>query len=328
MTAGYVIGIDWGGTRIKWGAFDPTGDFLQCGILDYNSQAAITVNVERLMTELENCIRELGARPEGIGLALTGVVNREVGVVLLPGKVRGLEGYNLVRVMHGRFGVPVVADNDGRAALLAECKFGAARGKDWVVMVTLGTGVGSGVLLDGRVLRDPHLQFGTQLGHLVIDASNDQLCLTGARGTGEMLCSATALTLAVLSGLQRGIPSTLSDLYARDSHAVDFRAIIEVGVAAGDRLCLDELTRWTRSLGWLLVNAVHSYSPQLIVLGGGALLGAAHFLPALQEHLDSHIFRFPRLDSVPIAVSPICEHGGVLGAGLLVRESLARKLVS
>ena len=150
MTDRYVIGIDWGGTRIKWGAFDEAGTFLRRGMYDYNAQADIAANVDRLMAELERGINEIGTRPDGIGLALTGVVDPGLGVVLLPGKVRGLEGYNLVGAFRARFDVPVIADNDGRAALLAECRFGAARGRDWVVMVTLGTGVGSDVLLAGN----------------------------------------------------------------------------------------------------------------------------------------------------------------------------------
>jgi glucokinase len=109
--------------------------------------------------------------------------------------------------------VPVWADNDGRVAMYAEKHVGLARGVRWAALLTIGTGVGSGVMLDGMILRDPHLQFGTQAGHLVIDLSHDQLCLTGARGTGEMLCSATALVLATRSGLQRGIPSVLTERY-------------------------------------------------------------------------------------------------------------------
>jgi glucokinase len=140
--------------------------------------------------------------------------------------------------------------------MYAEKYAGLARGRNWAVTLTIGTGVGSGVMLDGKILADPHLQFGTQAGHMVIDLSHDQLCLTGARGTGEMLCSATALVLAVRSGLQRGIPSTLSDRYWADPHAVNFRSILEDGVATHDPLCMDELRRWTIRLSWMLVNVV------------------------------------------------------------------------
>ena len=317
MNDSYVLGIDWGGTRIKWGAFQPGQEFLAQGILPTNAQDEMADNVARVMDELDAACKEIGRPPKAIGLALTGVVDPNQGVVLLPGKVRGLEGYPIVAEMKKRFGIPVIADNDGRAALLAEWKLGAARHCSWAVVVTIGTGVGSGVLLDGKVLRDAHLQFGTQLGHLVIDSSSAQLCLTGSRGTGELLCSASALARAVGSALQRGLPSTLTELYSKDPRLVDFRAIMEQGVAFEDPVCLDELERWTRQLGWLLVNAAHAYAPEVIVLAGGAMLGAEYFLPALHKHVNQHMFRYPHGQELPVVVSDLCEQSGVLGAGLL-----------
>ncbi|MEI6350690.1 MAG: ROK family protein [Verrucomicrobiota bacterium] len=322
MKSSYVLGIDWGGTRIKWGAYEPGNGMILEGIFDSNAQGELAENVAKLFAQLETGCLKLGTTPKAIGLALTGVVDPQKGVVMLPGKVRGLEGYPIVGEIGKHFGVPTVADNDGRAAMLAEWKFGAARGCNWAVVLTIGTGVGSGVLLDGKILRDRHLQFGTQLGHLVLDASADQLCLTGVRGSGEIFCSATALALAVRSALQRGLPSSLSELYARDPRLVDFKAIIEQGVALGDTVCMDELARWTRQLGWLLVNAVHAYAPEIIVLGGGAMLGAEHFLPALQAQVNSHLFRYPKGEPIPVVVSELCENAGVLGACSLALDLL------
>jgi len=177
-------------------------------------------------------------------------------------------------------------------------------------------------MLDGRILADPRFLFGAQIGHLVIDASHDQLCLTGARGTGEILASATALALAVRSGLQRGIPSTLSDDYWRDPHSIDFKAVIERGVACDDRLCVDELRRWTRALGWVVVNAIHAYSPEVVILTGGATAASKYFLDELRAHVNAHIFRYPPGEPVPIVVSQLGDHAGVCGAAMMVRERL------
>jgi glucokinase len=250
------------------------------------------------------------------------VVDPDRGVVMLPGKIKGLEGYPIVPQLREQFGVPVWADNDGTVAMYAEKTFGLARGKQWAVVLTIGTGVGSGVMLDGHILRDPRCMFGTQLGHLSIDISHEQLCLTGARGTAEMFCSATALALAVRSGLQRGIPSTLTDLYWQNPHTIDFKTVISRGVAKGDRLCLDELSRWTRQLGWLLVNAIHAYSPEIVILAGGATAAADHFLPEARRHVGKHLFRYPLGDAVPIEVSPLGEHMGVVGAIAMVQERM------
>jgi glucokinase len=320
----YYLGIDWGGTRIKLGAVAGDGTFLGQDIDDSPGSADIDDVVSSLLDRAERFIRRIGRRPGGIGLGLTGPVNPELGVVLLPGKVKGLEQYPIVTRFKERFGLPVRAQNDGTLSIYAEKYAGQAKEVDWAVTVTIGTGIGSGVMLDGKILEDPRFMFGSQLGHIVLNAADDRLCLTGARGTGEMSCSATALAFGVRSGIQRGIPSTLSDRYFVDANSVDFKAVIEEGVALGDALCCDELRRWTRYLGWLLVNAVHAYSPQIIILSGGATLAAEYFLGELQQHVNQHIFRYPPGAGVPIVVSDIAEHAGVLGAAMMMKVYLEK----
>lgn len=311
------LGIDWGGTRIKLGLVNSGQCLIKRDSYEASPRQEIEAVVEGLMTKVARMLADADGSLLGIGLGLTGAVNPDLGVVLLPGKIRGLENFPIVPRFRERFGVPVTADNDGKVALVAERYIGAARDVDWATVITIGTGIGSGVLLGGQIPDDPHLMFGTQLGHLVMHADNDQLCLTGCRGTGEMSCSATALVLAVRSGLQRGIPSLLSDRYAEDPRQIDFKTIIEEGVEKDDRLCLHELERWTRNLGWLVVNAVHAYSPQVVILSGGATLAAPHYLPQVQAQVDEHIFRNPRGTRVPIVISRIQEHAGVVGAALM-----------
>jgi glucokinase len=317
----YYLGVDWGGTRIKLGAVDSEGGLLASEMMSTPN----TANAEEIFSAVVERLRQFidrSGKPAGIGLGLTGPTDPDRGVVYLPGKVKGLEGFPIVQRLRQEFNLPVWADNDGRAAMYAEKYAGLAREVGWAVLLTIGTGVGSGVMLDGRILRDPHLQFGTQAGHMVIDLSNDQLCLTGARGTGEMLCSATALVLATRSGLQRGIPSLLSERYWENPHSIDFRTIMEEGVALGDRLCLDELRRWTVRLGWLLVNTVHAYSPEIIILGGGAVAASSYFLDELRRQVSSQVFRYPPGEPVPILISQLGDHIGVIGSALMVKERI------
>jgi glucokinase len=321
----WYLGIDWGGTRIKLGAVAGSADFLAQDIFDSPRNVGIDDIVNALLDKAESFIEQVGSKPAGIGLGLTGPVNPELGVVLLPGKVNGLEKYPIVPRFKDRFDLPVRAENDGILSIYAEKHAGKAKTVDWAVTITIGTGVGSGVMLDGRILNDPRFMFGAQLGHMVINTANDQLCLVGARGTAEMACSATALVLAVRSGLQRGICSTLTEKYFANAHAIDFREIIEEGVAKNDMLCVDELRRWTKNVGWLLVNAVHVYSPQIIILSGGTMLAAKYFLGDLQQHVNQHIFRYPPGDGVPIVISEIAEHAGVLGAAMMMKRYLEQR---
>ncbi|MEM8484800.1 MAG: ROK family protein [Bacteroidota bacterium] len=317
----YVIGFDLGGTRLKSGAVSRTGEVGAAGIQPSGYHMVPATLIKTYVEEVERISEENGKGPQAVGLAFSGAVDPRKGVVYLPGKVKGLEGYPIVEELEQRLGVPVIADNDGRISIYAEAAFGQAQDCKWAVTITLGTGVGSGVMLDGKILRDPHLQFGTQMGHIVQQAGG-RLCITNARGTAEMFCSATALAMNVRDGLARGIESVLSDAYFTDPRTVDFKAII-VAVEQGDRLCTDELNVWTEQLGWLLVSTIHVYAPEKIILSGGASNAARHFLEPLKQHVNSHIFRYPTDEPVPIVISKLQDHAGVLGTGALAWEYLA-----
>jgi len=309
----YVLGLDVGGTRIKVGAVGPKGKLLEERIIPTGASAGPKRLLETLLWVARAVEKTVGGPPLSVGIGLPGAIQPDLGIVLLPGRLQGLENFPLVPRLKKALGVPVIADNDARLAMIAEKEFGQARGKKWALTVTLGTGVGSGVLLDGRILRDAHLQFGTQASHMVIQAAGGRLCLTGARGTAEMLCSATALAQQVRDGLARGIPSTLSNLYAADPAAIDFAAVIQAA-ARKDRLCRDELGVWTGNLGWFLVSAIHAYAPEVVILSGGATHAWKYFLKPLRAHVDRHVYRWPVGTSVPIVISRMKDHAGVLGA--------------
>lgn len=317
----YALGFDVGGTRLKSGAVTRDGRLLAQGIASSDAHLGPAALLHRLAEEANAVARQLRAAPRAIGIGLPGAVRPDRGIVLLPGRLKGLENFPLVPKLRDATKLPVVADNDARLAMVAEWKFGLARGKSWALSITLGTGVGSGVLLDGRILRDPHLQFGTQMSHVTVQAGG-RLCLTGNRGTAEMLCSATALAMQVRDGLQRGIPSVLSDRYVEDPGSIDFAAVME-GVRRRDRLCRDELAVWTANLGWFLVSAIHVYAPEVVILSGGATHGAKHFLKDLRAHVRRHVYRWPAGEAVPILISKMQDHAGVLGAAALAWETTA-----
>jgi glucokinase len=288
----------------------PKGKLLAEQILPTGAQAGPQALVRSLVLIAAALERSMGGPARAVGLGLPGAIQPDRGIVLLPGRLKGLENFPLVPRLSKALGIPVTADNDARLAMIAEKEYGLARGKKWALTITLGTGVGSGVMLDGRILRDPHLQFGTQASHIVMQSSGGRLCLTGARGTAEMLCSATALTQQVRDGLARGIPSVLSD---RPLAAVDFAAVME-GARLRDRLCQDELSVWVGNLGWFLVSAVHAYAPEVVILTGGATHAARQFLKPLREHVNRYVYRWPLREEVPIEISKMKDCAGVLGA--------------
>ena len=319
----YVIGCDVGGTRLKYVAVTKTGRAVKKTITPSGADRGPEYLVDSLAAAVDESEKAFGARAKALAFGISGAVDPRKGVVLLPGKFANLEGYPLVPKLRKRTRIPVVAENDGRISIIAEKHYGAARKRKWVVCLTIGTGLGSGVMLDGQILRDPFLQFGTQIGHIVLQADGGRLCMTGARGTAETLCAATALAMQVRDGLQRGIPSVLTDQYLANPHSIDFAAAIR-GFEQGDPLCIDELRRWTEHLGWLVLSAVHAFAPELVILSGGAISAAHHFLPVIREQVNRHAFRYPKGKPVPIVVSKMGEFAGAMGAAALAWEAARR----
>lgn len=316
-----ILAFDIGGTRIKYGIVSNEGKLIKSGSIPSQNNSGPELLYKTLADSIEKIKTSTSFELKAIGLGLTGGVDPKVGVVLLPGKFKQLEGFPIVSMLEEQFNVPVYADNDGRLAAYFEKYYGSAQHKNWAVIITIGTGIGSGVIIDGKILKDPHLMFGTQLGHLIINKDDHQTCLTGNVGTGEIYCSATALALQVRNAIQRGIPSLLSDEYYADPLSIDFHKVTEA-CRLGDKLCKDELNVWINNLSVVLINSVHCYAPEIIILSGGASLASDLFLDQLKTIVNNQVFRYPPNEPVEIVISKMQEYSGVLGAAAMVMEKL------
>lgn len=317
----YILAFDVGGTRLKVGIVDLNGNLLDSFLVPSRANEGAPVLLKTIIDYIHHAQKSYEGELIGIGLSLSGVVDQQKGVVLLPGKFKALEDFEIIAAIKNEFDLPVFADNDGRLAAYAEKYFGVAKNVDWAVVLTIGTGIGSGVIIDGKILTNKFLQFGIQIGHLIMNSSSELLCLTGNYGTGEAICSATALTLQVRGAIQRGLPSMLSDEYFEVPFNIDFKRIAEA-CREGDELCLREMKIWRENLAILIINAVHSYSPEKIILGGGATLAADLFLSEVKRIVNEKCFRYPVKETIKIEISNIQEYASVLGAAAIVMKNL------
>jgi glucokinase len=313
------IGLDIGGTRIKGGVLSHDGEILVRAVEATQPDQAPEAFEKQLDALVERLVEQGGSRPSGIGAAITGPVDPARGCIYLPGKIKGLDRHATVPYLSSRWGIPAIADNDGRLACLGEWKLGAGRGIENLVLFTLGTGIGSGVVLDGRLLTDRHFQRGTQCGHGIIDV-NGPLCLTGARGTGESLASVTAFVGSVRDHLARGIPSVMSE-FPREE--LSFPQIAEA-VRQGDRLAVTVFERWLRLFSAVALNAFYAYAPDRIILGGGPAKAADLFVPRIKALLEEQAFRVPPDRPIDVTVAALGEEAGWMGGALLAREHFGR----
>lgn len=278
----YYIGIDLGGTVVKVGLVHH-GQVQRCRRLEADSGNGLKSRLGKIAGAVEELLGEAELSSDNLGgvfLAFPGVVDvREKRAVSTNAKYDDAPSLNLQQWCRERWGVPFAIDNDARAATVGEWKFGVALGKQNVVMMTLGTGIGTGVVLDGKLLYGEHGKAGALGGHLVVDYRGRQ-CTCGNVGCVEAHASSFFLPQIVRDN------ERLSMKFRTDVSNYDFRRLFAQAIS-GDvdakmvvEGCMDV---WSAAI----VNYIHAYDPQTIVLGGGVMQSKGQILPYIREKVHS-----------------------------------------
>jgi glucokinase len=314
VSAQDVIGLDLGGTKLLAGVVDREGVVVRRTVrsTDVSSEEAVLEQVEATIDELAG--DGLAALGVGIPSAIDQRVGRAVSSVNIP-----VADVDLRDVLRSRFGVPVRIENDANAAALAEHRFGAGRGSRHMIMLTLGTGVGGGLILDGELYRGA-VGAAAELGHITIDADGPPCQGTcPGRGHLESLVSGTAAdTLAERRARER--PDGDLGRAAAEGRTVDARLAVELAQAGpGDaRSVLEEVGTW---LGVAIANFVNVFNPELVVMGGGfSRAGDLLFEPARRVVAECALT--PARDLVRIVPAQLGVEAGLIGAALVGHEAL------
>ncbi|MBD0329769.1 MAG: ROK family protein [Thermoleophilia bacterium] len=300
MAADHVIGVDVGGTKILAGVVDREG------VLGARRERTTPVDTqEALVDALVEAVEELrdgevGAIGFGIPSTIDQRAGRAVSSVNIP-----LVDVDLRARMSERFGVPVAVENDANAAAVAEWKAGAGRGTQHMVMLTLGTGVGGGLILDGRLYRGAVGAAG-ELGHVVIEHD-------GARCQGT--CTGRGHLEAVASG--HAASERASELFGP---AADAHRLVRLA-QEGDASAVEALREIGRRLGSAMGGLVNVFNPELIVVGGGFGAAGELLLAPAREVLLREALP-PARDVVRIVRAGLGTAAGVVGAGLVAFEAL------
>ena len=248
-----ILGLDIGGTAVKMGILDSDGQFLFKAEHSVSFDGYQTPILDTALYCARQFVQQCGVEIAGIGISATGQIDVESGTVVgTCGNLPGWVGVSLKNVFEDAFHVPVVAMNDANAAILGESWMGAARGCQDVVMVTLGTGVGGGVLVNGQVL-EGRMGLAGELGHMPLK-HHGRLCTCGNRGCYEQYASATAL-----------LSLAEERLALRPANA---KALFDLA-EGGDEAVAQLLGEWRDAIAAGLVGLTHLFSPELILLGGG-----------------------------------------------------------
>lgn len=303
VAATSVIGIDVGGTKILAGVVERDGT-----VLAARERPTPTDSQEHLLAVLEDVVRALLAghpEVEAVGFGIPSRIDQRSGSAVASTNVP-LAGVPFRARMGERFDLPVGIDNDANAAAIAEWAVGAGRGTSDLVMLTLGTGVGGGVVIGGKPFRGS-TGAGVELGHIVVELDGPP-CHGTCIGRGHLealVCGGAADRLAL-------------EIVGPQARAHDLVA----SARAGDRGAAEALRRAGRALGSGIASLVNIFDPELVVLGGGFAAGAADLLlPAARETLVRDALE-PARDHVRIELAQLGVEAGLVGAGLIGFEAL------
>jgi glucokinase len=312
-----VVGVDVGGTKVAAARIDGR----EC--VSAVERPTELGSSEALIQQIEEAVREVIARvgaPAAVGVGLPSQIDFESGRVVASVNIP-LEGVPLGKELGDRLGVPVYVDNDANCAALAEAYFVEGGPADHLVMLTLGTGVGGGVVIDGTIYRGA-TGLGAELGHQVIDFDGPECPGTCPnRGCLEALCSGKALERDATAIARERPDSVLGRLLAESGDdKVRGRDVVTVA-REGDADALALLEQLGTFLGVGISDAINTFEPQHIVIGGGLSQGADLFLDRAIEEARSRAL--PALaQRVAISRAQAGPKAGMIGAGLLAQQEL------
>lgn len=278
----YFIGIDLGGTIVKVGAV-AQGRVLGVRRIEAQSGCGLSPRLDAIAAAVDDLIAEAGssaAEPGGVAMAFPGVVDvRRRRAALTNAKYDDAPQLDLVCWCRAHWGVPFAIDNDARMATVGEWRYGAARGKRNVVMMTIGTGIGTGAIVDGRLLYGRRFCAGALGGHLIVDWQG-RSCTCG--NTGCVEAEASSFFLPQIVGDDR----LLGETFRSDPAQRDFKTLF-AGMAAGNADARRVVERCMNVWSAAVVNYIHAYDPETVVLGGGVMKSREVILPYIRRRVEA-----------------------------------------
>jgi glucokinase len=307
-----ALAFDLGGTELRAALVDSEGQVLASDSMPTLAQAgpqSVISQIEELAANVRSRVPDVV--PVGIGFGAPGPLDPVAGVVIAPPTLAGWSEVPLARILEDRFDLPVLLENDANAAALGEWRFGAGRGATSLAFVTVSTGIGGGIIADGRVLHGRRGLAG-EIGHMTITDRSER-CFCGAIGCFEAVASGTALGRRASAITKRGDGSTLRTLSRDDD--VTSRHVVEAA-RGGDSMALELIAEEGRWLGIGFTNLLHLYSPDRIVMGGGVSDG----YDLLHGHIENTIREraMSAYRDVPVVRARLGQHAGLVGAASLI----------
>ena len=310
----YAFGIDLGGTTAKVGLFTTAGDLLEKWEVPTDSSENGVRILPNLAAAILGKMEEKGLTPdqvEGVGIGVPGPVQKSSVVPIVCANLGGWGQQDVAANLSGLLnGMKVLVGNDANVAALGEIWMGAAKGCRSAVMVTLGTGVGGGVIVGGRVIDGAH-GAGGEIGHITVNKNETAVCGCGKHGCLEQYSSATGVVRCMKKLLEEN-PDTPCVLRGTDFVAKD----VFDAARSGDALAAREVDEMTDVLGLALATIAATADPEVFLVGGGVSRAGDVLFRPLTEHYRTYAFKSCR--ETPIKQANLGNDAGIYGAVRLI----------
>ena len=304
-----VLAFDLGGTNLRAATVDRTGEIHERIKLQTPKAEKADEIVRAIVSAAGECARKAEARGaliRAISVVVPGTVRVEEGVVMKAPNVPCLDGFRLAAALESELQWPAVLENDANAAAVGEMWKGAGRGRRTIICVTLGTGVGGGIIIDGNLWRGIDGSAG-EIGHIGVEPFGGVACTCGSRGCLEVYASATAIVRMTREARPRYPNSPL-----HTSENLTAKNVYESGIK-GDELALEVFRRMGLYLGVGLASLINILNPEMIVIGGGVADGWGLFIHHVREQVAARAFPVPAARA-EIVQAERGDDAGLLGA--------------
>lgn len=315
----YIIGVDLGGTKVATVLADTCGSILARAELPTEAARGQDAVINNIFQSVDMVLAEKEVRTDevlGLGIGSPGPLDAEAGIVLEAPNL-GWKDVPIRDILQERYMVPAYLENDANAAGLAEQRFGAGRGAKYLLYVTVSTGVGGGIILDGSVYHGAHGIAG-EIGHIAID-SEGPACNCGSMGCLEAFASGTGLVRRTIEAIKSGAKTKISDMVDGDLDKITAVTIAEAA-NEGDGFAIEMYKSVGRYLGVGLASIINFMDPDVIVIGGGLTKSADLFFDEMRKTIDERAFK-AAAEKVKILQAELGGDVGTLGAVAVVMDA-------
>lgn len=307
-----AIGVDIGGTSIKGASITDKGEILDRFSLKMDKLATPETSFGLMCDEIEKFLKDKSYKNEiiGIGLGVPGILDKEKGIVKSSPNMPKWINFKISDFVQKRLHTPVKIVNDASSAALGEAKFGTGKNYKNIVMITLGTGVGGGIIIDGK-LYDGLGGTGAQLGHSVIRYKG-RPCSCGRRGCLEAYASATALINQAKLMRIKYPESELNKV-----SEIEAKTVFDLA-RSGDKLSLKLVKEYVSYLSEGLLNICNEFRPEVILLSGGVANEGEYLVKKITNYMARHHYGYVNAPKVPVKLASLGYDSGKIGAASLL----------